>query len=75
MANLNVYECRRYTDPDDSWAGALIIAAHDEDEAVAIFRQRESEDDTPDVHVWDGISATGEPRVLYNDLVRYSPLK
>lgn len=73
MGNLQVWECRRFASSGDESAGALIIAAHDQDEARAIYREREGGDGyygLPDMHLWEGVTATGAPRVLYDDMTR-----
>lgn len=64
---LRVWVCYR-GDPD-GWEGSLIIAAHDEDEAFALFKMGEENDVAvphlviPMHDVWAAVP----PRILYND--------
>ena len=66
---MNVYECRRWFDDGAQepgvWLGALIIAAESEQQAREVYRQYE---EFPPVEViqWQGVTATGEPRLLYD---------
>lgn len=70
MKTLKVYECRRYKQGDcEDFCGSLIIAAENEHSAISIFDKRE--DDYPEEMIeMEGVFATGEERVLYNDYLR-----
>ena len=66
---LHVFVCRRWEHPVDDYRGALIIAAHDEAEAIATYLKHENE--TPEgIDVMIGVFATGDARVLYDDEIR-----
>lgn len=66
---LHVYVCRRWETEIDTWMGALIVAAHNEDEAVATCNRYEGIEFLH-VEVMLGVFATGETRVLYDDELR-----
>lgn len=68
---MNVYECRRWKD-FNSWAGARIIAANSEAEAIAYYMEAEETDKPPlEVIIMVGVIAVGnEPRTVYDDDMR-----
>ena len=72
QTNMNVYICKRYSENSgESWMGALIIAAPNEEEAIQIFNNREYEDGPPkEVVKMDRVEAAGTARVLYDDDMR-----
>lgn len=71
-ANLNVYICPRSL--EIGGAGALIIAAHDPDEAERLYVAYEDGfypyGEPGKITAMTGVYATGEPRILYNDDAR-----
>ena len=69
---LCVWECRRYKSGDnESWAGALLIAASDETTARTIYTASESWREGPqEVVKMEGVFAAMPPRVIYNDDMR-----
>lgn len=70
MGNLNVYECRRHRQ-EHSWAGALVVAAKDTHQANQLCASHEPWRALPAVIIeWQGVTASGPPRVLYNDEMR-----
>ncbi|MCX5657870.1 MAG: hypothetical protein NTZ48_06590 [Candidatus Omnitrophica bacterium] len=66
---LKVYECRRYQG-DDYWLGCLIVAAEDKCGAWTIFYNKEDCEEPIEIIEIEGLFATGEERVLYNDYSR-----
>jgi hypothetical protein len=44
MAQLKIWECRRWTEEDGSdWMGALLVCAETEKEAIKIFKKFDNE--------------------------------
>lgn len=72
MNTLNVWKCKRHGEED--WRGALVVAATDVAEAIAVFRDKDNESNEPSdpavVTRIEGVFADGKPRVLYNDFPR-----
>jgi hypothetical protein len=70
---LKIFQCNRYSDDSDSWMGALLIAAENKTIARNIYEKKEGGDFrewTGKIIEMDGIFATGESRVIYNDDMR-----
>ena len=81
---MNVYICYRYDDPFDRWMGASIVAADSEQDAGRLMVDYEEDTncyETPEEYresySWPkrivmlaDVTATGEPRVLYEDYER-----
>jgi hypothetical protein len=70
---LNVYECRRWSDQQEYWRGAVIVAARDWLEAIKIARDFDGDILSLDkfyTERWPDVYAAGEPGVLYNDEMR-----
>lgn len=71
---MPVYVCQRYNDnsAEDSWAGALIIAAPDVMRALFEFvvYKHHSGEEPHEIKLLENVYAEGEPRVLYDDWAR-----
>jgi hypothetical protein len=69
MDDLSVWICFRYKATNDDWMGALLIAAPTQEKACQIFNKEEG-CDPEKVIVMKDVSASGQPRIVYNDYTR-----
>lgn len=67
---MQVYVCQRWLEHAEDWKGALLIAAHSEQEAIEVYVYAEWHREPPkSIYILAGVTAIGEPRVLYDDEV------
>ena len=66
---MDVWCVRFWTDSADYWMGGAVIAAPDEETAIKLSGDGWEPDDSR-VTRMQGVTATGEPRVLYYDSTR-----
>lgn len=71
MSDLRLWACRRFKKGDgEEWAGALLVVAPDFDSAKLIFSGWERGNLPLEIEQVDGVTATGEPRIVYDDYTR-----
>lgn len=64
-SGMHFYVCQRSDDDLEWWQGALLIVAHSEDEAIALFKEQEAASPKR-VHRIANLTASGDPRVIYD---------